>query len=132
MGGSTLIILDTHTWIWWAAARDRLSRRAYKAIEQANELFVPAIACWEVSMLVAKGRLQFDRDVLTWVRQAVNLPKVSLVPLLPEISVSAATLADFGGDPADRMIAATALYLRGVLVTKDGRLRRYRELQTLW
>lgn len=83
-------------------------------------------------MLVTKGRLRLDRDVLTWVRQAVNLPKLSVVPLLPEISVSAATLSNFAGDPADRVIAATAIYLQGVLVTKDSRLRRYRELRTLW
>ncbi|RMD83026.1 MAG: type II toxin-antitoxin system VapC family toxin [Candidatus Dadabacteria bacterium] len=127
-----MIVLDTHAWIWWAAERDRLSRRAYAAIDGAKEIALPAIACWELAMLVAKGRLRLDRDVLTWVRQAVNLPKLSLVPLLPEISVSAATLPDFRGDPADRMIAATTVYLGGILVTKDQRLRRCRHVQTLW
>ncbi|RMD81343.1 MAG: type II toxin-antitoxin system VapC family toxin [Candidatus Dadabacteria bacterium] len=127
-----MIVLDTHAWIWWAAARDRLSRRAYSAIDSAKEIALPAIACWKLAMLVVKGRLRLDRDVLTWVRQAVNLPKLSLIPLLPEVSVHAATLPEFGGDPADRMIAATTIYLGGVLVTKDQRLRRYPHVKTIW
>ncbi len=83
-------------------------------------------------MLVHKGRLRIDRDLLTWVRQAVNLPRLTLVPLLPEISVTAATLPESSGDPADRMIVATTLYLGGALVTKDQRLRRNRQVPTVW
>jgi len=127
-----LIVFDTHAWIWWAAERDRLSRRAHAAIDSAKELALPAIACWELAMLVHKGRLRIDRDLLTWVRQAVNLPRLTLVPLLPEISVTAATLPESSGDPADRMIVATTLYLGGALVTKDQRLRRNRQVPTVW
>ena len=75
-------------------------------------------------MLVERKRLEFDRPALTWIRQALDLPGVELAPLTPEIAVRAAGLgADFPGDPADRLIVATALEARGPLVTLDGRLR---------
>lgn len=84
-------------------------------------------------MLVARGRLGFDRDVLLWVKQALALPGMALLPLTPEVAVRAAALDPaFPGDPADRMIAATALERGAPLLTKDRRLRSYKEIRTIW
>jgi PIN domain nuclease of toxin-antitoxin system len=129
-----VIVLDTHAWLWWAAETGQLSARARGAIEQADELGVCAISCWEVAMLVAKERLRLDRDTLVFLRQALALPRVRLIPLTPEAAVTAARLGTgpLAGDPADCMIAATALGNRASVVTKDARLRRWRELQTIW
>lgn len=85
-------------------------------------------------MLVAKERLRLDRDTLAFLRQALALPRVRLLDLTPEAAVTAARLgtSTLPGDPADCMIAATALENRASVVTKDSRLRRWRELQTIW
>ena len=128
-----MIVLDTHAWIWWSAESPRLSSRARSAIERADALGICAISCWETAMLVAKGRLRLDRDALVFVRQALALPRVELLPLTPEVAVAAAAFAsEFPGDPADRMIAATALQAGAPVVSKDARLRSLRELKTIW
>ena len=128
-----MIVLDTHAWVWWAAEPKRLSVRATRAIEESAEIGVSAVSAWEVAMLVAKERLTLDRDVLVWVRQALALPGIVLVPLSPEIAVASAALgADFPGDPADRILAATAFRHRAPLVTRDRRLRSLPSLRTIW
>jgi len=128
-----LILLDTHAWVWWAAEPGKLSTRARKAIETSDEIGVSAISPWEVATLVARGRLALDRDVLIWVRQALALPKLILVPLSPEITVDSTSFGPgFPGDPADRILGATALRLRIPLVTRDRRLRAEKALQTIW
>jgi PIN domain nuclease of toxin-antitoxin system len=84
-------------------------------------------------MLVTRGRIAFDRDVAEWVKIALALPKVWLAPVLPEIALVAAALGGgFPGDPADRLIAATAQHHRAALVTKDRRIRNSRALSVIW
>lgn len=128
-----MIVLDTHAWIWWVAEPDKLSARAHHAIDAAEALGVCAISCWEVAMLVARRRLEFDRDVLLWIRQALAVPRVTLLPLTPEVCVASVLLARKSpADPADRMIAAAALEHRASIVTKDSRLRSMPQIETVW
>ena len=84
-------------------------------------------------MLVARDRIELDRDVLLWMQQALAQPRIVLFPLSPEIAVLSTRLeGSFHGDPADRILAATCLQYRARLVTKDDRLRSYRPVRTLW
>ena len=128
-----MIVLDTHAWIWWAASPARLSVRARAAIDAAGVVGVSAISVWELAMLVAKKRLELDRDVLAWARQALALPRVALLPLSPEIAVASSGLpAEFPGDPADRIIVSTAREDGAAVVSKDARLRGVAGLKTVW
>jgi PIN domain nuclease of toxin-antitoxin system len=133
VGRGIVIVLDTHAWIWWVAEPEKLSARARHAIDAAETLGVCAISCWEVAMLVARRRLELDRDVLLWIRQALAVPRVTLLPLTPEICVASVPLERGSpADPADRMIAASALEHRAPVVTKDARLRSMPLLETVW
>ena len=128
-----MILLDTHAWIWWATASPSLSKNARAAISADNERGVLVVSCWEVAMLVEKGRIEFDRDASKWVRDALAVPGIVLLDLTPETAVAAARLGPgFRGDPIDRMIAATALALGCPVATKDRRLRDYEPLRTIW
>ncbi|MSP63155.1 MAG: type II toxin-antitoxin system VapC family toxin [Myxococcales bacterium] len=128
-----MILLDTHAWIWWLAAPARLSRRARALIDGAEEIGVSAISPWEVTMLVVKGRLTLDRDVALWIKQALSQPRITLLALSPEVAIAAAQLGDgMHGDPADRIIVASALDRKAPLVTKDRVLRAWRGVRTVW
>lgn len=84
-------------------------------------------------MLVTKGRLRLDRDPLVWVQEALQLPRVTFLPLTPEIAVASTRLpGGLDGDPADRILAATALHLGAPLITRDRDLRGYAALRTVW
>lgn len=132
MGGEPLILLDTHAWLWWVGDPELLSQNARRGIEEAEQIGVSVISCWELAMLTQKKRLNLDRDVLEWVRQALAKPRVKLLELGPEIAVTAAGLEAFHSDPADRMIVATALIYRVPIVTKDALIRSYDRVRTIW
>jgi PIN domain nuclease of toxin-antitoxin system len=128
-----MIVLDTHVWIWWASDQSRLSAPALRAIKRAKSVrAVAAISTWEIAMLVAKGRIELDRDALGWIQDALALDKVDLVPLTPSIAVRSSQLGLAHGDPADRLIAATAVELACPLVTRDERLHGVPGLTAVW
>jgi PIN domain nuclease of toxin-antitoxin system len=126
-----VIVLDTHAWVWFAADDRLLSDAAIDAIRKADRIGVAAISVWEVGMLCAKGRLQVVPDVREWVNAALRLDKVVLLPLSPEVAVLSTELA-LHGDPADRIIVATAHVADGQLVTKDDRIRQSGLVPCVW
>lgn len=130
-----IVVLDTHVWVWWMIEPTRLSPAARQSIEAAELVLIPAIACWEIALAVERGRLSL-RPAGTagdFFQNALGYSKTQLAPLTPQIAVRAAQLGpDFHKDPADRLIAATALELNAPLVTRDARMRGFAPLQTTW
>ena len=84
-------------------------------------------------MLVSKQRLGLSIDVEVWIDMALQMKKVKLLPLLPEISILSTRLADdFHGDPADRLIVASGLFYKCPLVTKDNKIRNWDNIPVVW
>lgn len=123
------LLLDTHVLLWWQAKSKKLSRRAAKEIARADVLLVSAISCWEVATLLAEGRIQLDRTIDAWLEDMASDDTVELVPLAPRAAIQAFALdaAGFHGDPADRLIYATAADLMVPLVTADTRIHDFAE-----
>jgi PIN domain nuclease of toxin-antitoxin system len=128
-----VIVLDTHAWLWWTSAPSKLSRKAREAIERSDRLGISPISCLEIATLVRRGRISLDRDVQAWVEQALAQERVETIELTPQIAVAAGDLASgFPGDPADRLIYATAISAGAELVTKDAALRRFDPVRAVW
>jgi PIN domain nuclease of toxin-antitoxin system len=123
-------IWDTHALIWAVQDYDRLSERVKYLASQASAPAMSAISLWEVSMLVDRKRIIVKQSLKSWFEELLSA--VHVLHITPEIAVKAYDLGEFHGDPADRLIAATALCHGLELVTKDGRLRAYRPLTCIW
>lgn len=123
------VLLDTHVLVWLVAGDTRLSLPARQRIEEAaqrNEVWISAITPWEIGMLVAKNRLALTQDAQEWMELVLALPGLRLAPLEPAIAVASSRLpGDPHGDPADRIIVATARHLGATLVTADDKLLAY-------
>ncbi len=84
-------------------------------------------------MLLRRGRIGLDREVGVWVRQALAADRLQPLAVTPEIALAAGSMGDdFPGDPADRIIYATALNSQASLVTRDARLRSFDRQRTIW
>jgi PIN domain nuclease of toxin-antitoxin system len=105
------------------------ARRRIEAAAGQQQLWVSAITPWEIGMLVARDRLVLDRDVLDWLQAALALPGIRVAPLEPMVAVASTRLpGHLHGDPAERLIVATARRLGAALVTADTALLAYGEL----
>jgi PIN domain nuclease of toxin-antitoxin system len=126
----TPLLLDTHYWIWLQfGIRDHLTPAVLKAIDQAaadGSLLLSVMSVWELGILESKGRIELYAPCEQWVRDALAMPGLSLAPLTPEIALASSRLPPpFHGDPADRIIVATARALGARLATRDSKIREY-------
>lgn len=125
------VLLDTHALLWWLQGQGRLSEPARLAIDEAVTVRISAISFWEVATLVAKGRTGLDRPTRAWTSDVLGMARVASVDVSPEVAVAAAELEGFHGDPADRIMVATALCDSVPLVTKDRRIRSWAQSRLL-
>lgn len=132
-----MIVLDTHALVWWVSEPKRVGVKARKLIDAAGAarttIAVSSISIWEITMLVAAGRLALTVEVNAWIAHVEALPLLSFVPVDNRIAARAVQLVNFAHrDPADRIIVSTALGLGATLLTADKQLRAYAPLSTAW
>jgi PIN domain nuclease of toxin-antitoxin system len=131
-----MIVLDTHTWIWFISKPEVLSKRAKKAVSAAvkeKSVLISSISAWEVALLVIKKRLTHSLDVTDLTAKSEGLPFIQFIEISNSIAVKSVNLPQpLHSDPADRIIIATALTAGVPLVTKDKKLINYPHVKTIW
>ncbi len=129
-----MIVLDTHTWVWWVHGDARLTptQAAAITVNEADRIGITAISCWEVAKLVERRRLELPCSLTDWFVQALGYPGVRLLALTPEIAIESCRLPGaFHRDPADQIIVASARLHKCPLVTSDAKLIEYRHVETI-
>ena len=120
-----MILLDTHTVLWLRLGDRRLRPDARQQIEEAllqGNAAVSAITFWEVGMRIRKGRIEgFDWDLDEW-RDMLLADGLHEIPVTGPIAAQAGLILDLHGDPADRIIIATALAGNHELATADRKI----------
>jgi len=127
------VLLDTHAVHWWSAEPERLSANARRAVREADELAVADVSWFELAWLAANGRIVVSVPITSWLHELAG--HVRSVGISAAIAGTAMSLPpSFPGDPADRLIYATAVENGWRLVTKDSRLRKHPHPRplTLW
>ena len=126
-------LLDTHIWVWWLTGDPALTARERTALDgaaNAGDLCLAAISLWEAQMLHARGRLSLPVPFPDWLQRAAAPPVVTVLPLDVQVVTALAKLpGSFHGDPADRLIVATARAHQLPLATHDTRIRTSRTVR---
>lgn len=129
-----MILLDTHVVLWMSSSSSRLSRPAREAILKAREASGVAVASFtlfELAWIAANLRIRIASSIESFVNETIS--RVMVKPMTPGIVSLAVRLpSTYPKDPADRVIAATALVEGIPLVTADRRIRQSGVLETIW
>lgn len=132
-----LTICDTNVLLFWADRRDRLTANAKMALEHG--LSLDCLACsdisfWEIALLFRKNRLVLPvhHTPTSYMEDIVDSLALTVLPLTPAITVLAESGIVAHGDPADRLIAATAITHQSPLITADGKLHLIPSLRCIW
>jgi PIN domain nuclease of toxin-antitoxin system len=119
------ILLDTQIWLWSLSAPDKLGRRLRAALgRSANQIWLSPISVWELLILVERGRVKLDTEPRRWLEEAFARTPAQEATLNHEVAVRSRELSLPRQDPADRLLAATALTYDLVLATADEAILR--------
>ncbi|MFI4988987.1 MAG: type II toxin-antitoxin system VapC family toxin [Alphaproteobacteria bacterium] len=124
-----MLLLDTHAVIWIAEG-EPLEPAALFALEAARReggVLVSPVSAWELGLLVAKQRIAaLTPDPAAWLERFLAQPGVRETPLSMQAALHSSFLpGSFHGDPADRMLVATARELDVPLMTRDALILAY-------
>jgi PIN domain nuclease of toxin-antitoxin system len=126
-----VLLLDTHILVWLAEGTGELSPSSVRRIDEARKelgLAVSAMTFWEVAMLARGRRLSLSLPVREWCRIVVETGGIVEIPVSGEIAIESTDLpGSLHGDPADRILIATARLSGWSLGTRDSRVLDYAE-----
>jgi PIN domain nuclease of toxin-antitoxin system len=123
-----VIVIDTHVLVWFATTDKKLGRKSRALLERAwasDEVSVSAISFWEIAILESRGRLSLPAGAGS-LRTSLLEAGLTEIAVDGEIALRAVELAGLPSDPADRLIAATALCHQGELLTADDNVLDWR------
>ena len=126
-----MIVLDTHVWLWWETEQQRLSREARRALDRAHHIGICTISVLELVGILERNRGRLRLPLRQWVNEALRRDRVTPLPLTAAVALDAGQL-HFEGDPADRIIYATARAEDAQLVTRDERMHAFDPDRTVW
>jgi len=119
------LLLDTHIFLWSVLEPERLSKKVAAELQNPeNQLWFSPISSWEIILLEKKGRVFLDPDPASWLREAFKIVPLKEARINHEIAIRSCLIKLPHQDPADRLLAATALIYGLTLVTADTRLIR--------
>jgi len=135
MGGSLLILLDTHVVIWLASDEPRLSQKAKAAIGQARQseqgLAISDFTLFELTIAARKKRVGIEISIESFLYEVER--RFVILPMTRDVCVQTLAFpADYPKDPADRIIGATAVAHGLTLVTADQAIRKSGAVSTIW
>lgn len=128
-----MLLLDTHAFIWLASDLSHIPQAAREAIRaDAGSLILSGISGLEIALAVKCGRLELPSSPDVFISRALDQHGIREIPVTTAIGCQAARLPDIHNDPFDRLIIATALHHRSRILSKDGLIARYPDIEVLW
>lgn len=124
------LLLDTCAILFLSAAQDDDLTAVQDAIETATAdglpLLLSPITAWEMGMLAAKGRLSTTVPVDQWLSDLMEEARLGWAGMPPDVLIASSFLpGQVQGDPADRIVIATARRYGLKVVTRDRAILDY-------
>jgi len=126
------ILLDTHTFLWWITADDRLSQRSIELISNGNnELLFSTASGWEIAIKAGLGRLDIPDLLDRFVSEHLFRNHIGVLPVQLSHALHVYALPQLHRDPFDRLLVAQAQLEKLPILSSDRRIAKY-EVEVLW
>lgn len=127
-----MLLLDTHTFLWWCAADTQLSEVARDAIADGNNhVLVSAVSGWDIAIKARLGKLPLPQAPEVFMAAMLARHRFEVLPVAMAHALAEYDLPTHHSDPFDRLLIAQAKHEGLTLVSNDGQIARY-DVARLW
>lgn len=128
-----MYLLDTCALIWLVSNQDSLTDKVKLALRNnAGNLYISSISAFEIAIKTVKGKIELPLSPDEWFKEAVKHHGIEEVPITSDIACKSVLLPRLHNDPCDRIIMATAILKKMVIITKDLVFSEYPDIKVLW
>lgn len=126
------LLLDTHAFIWWADAPERLPPDLTERLSDPDETLLLSIASlWEMRIKIGLGKLAMQRPLRVVVEEQQAENGIVLLDIAPRHIWALDALPAAPGDSFDRLLIAQAHSDELTLVSRDALFDAY-PVRRLW
>lgn len=126
------LLLDTHTFIWWADEPENLSMTALQALEEENNhLLLSFVSVWEIQIKVQLGKMKLSLPLKDLIESQEQANEIEILPVTREHIFALDNLPFHHKDPFDRLLIAQGIIEDATIVSADPKLSAY-PVTLLW
>ena len=125
-----MYLMDTCAFLWFLDDNPNLSMRARDAIGRSRDLYLSIATLWEIAIKKTIHKLNLAESV-TDLEEICNDYGITILPVKTRYLEMVQKLPLIHGDPFDRLIMATALEEKLLLITCDSNIRKY-DIELFW
>jgi PIN domain nuclease of toxin-antitoxin system len=127
-----LLLLDTHTWLWWQSEPSRLSERCRTLLADPDQtLLFSAASSWEIAIKFALKKLTLPEPPDQFVPRRLAQASITPLPIEHAHALHVSDLPHHHRDPFDRLLIAQAQLEGATRATADPRFLLY-DVDVLW
>ena len=120
------LILDTHTFLWWADTPERVSARVRALCEDpAVFLIVSVVSLWEIQIKVQIGKLALAAPLRAMVEAQQQTNGLQILPVTFDHVLALDNLPAHHKDPFDRLLIAQSNVEKISLASADSVFAQY-------
>lgn len=125
-----MLLLDTHAFLWFVNADNRLPKKMSDMIEEDRDVFVSIATFWEITIKNSLGKLDLDVPITELMRGCAE-DGFTILPINSSHFEILKELPWIHRDPFDRLLISQSIAEDLTFVTVDENIRKY-EVKTIW
>jgi PIN domain nuclease of toxin-antitoxin system len=127
-----MILLDTHTFLWFILDDPQLSLTAEQLIsDPTNEIAISPATYWEIAIKISIGKYSLPEPYEIFMEREIINNNFTILPITPKHTALIVTLPFHHKDPFDRLLIAQAKSEKIPVISKDIILDQY-QIKRLW